>query len=290
MESRIVALAPVGLLLWVSASCGCVERLADFHVRRLLGVRVEGIDGRGFNMKVRCELENPNPLDAEVSEIHFRTYLGKSLAGKGQMAGPVKAPARSRFKLEVPVRVAYDQLPADLPARVADGTVLLRTETDLRAKTRLGTYRMHLVSTDRTKIAEALEVAIQGPFKGHGLKIMGIRLGGVQLRRVRLKARVRARNQFAFPIRIRRGSYRIAINGEHFGDGALSVPITIGAKSQVETTLEVTATHGAVGKSILAMMGQEPHFKLTGTLWIDPIGGVSRLPLEVEADSSIFGR
>jgi LEA14-like dessication related protein len=285
METRAAV-----LLLWVSLSCGCVERLADFHVSRLLGIRVESIDGGGFYMKVRCELENPNPLDAEVTEIRFCTYLGESLAGWGQMAGPVHAPARSRFKLEVPVRVAYDQLPADLPTRVAGGTVLLRTETDLKAKTRLGTYRMHLVSTDRTKIAEALEVAIQGPFKGRGLKIVSIRLGGLQLRRVRLVARVRARNPFAFPIRIRKGSYRIAINGEHFGDGALSVPITIGATSQVETELEVAATHGAVGKSILAMLGQQPRFKLSGTLWIDPIGGVSRLPLEVEADSSIFGR
>ncbi len=42
--------------------------------------------------------------------------------------------------------------------------------------------------------------------------------------------------------------------------------------------------------AIAAMMGQDPRFRLTGTLWIDPIGGVSELPVDVEADSSIFGR
>lgn len=290
MVTRATPVVGLTLITLVISQPGCIDRLADFHVRRLVGVTVKGIDGHGFNMLVHCELENPNPLGAKVSEIRFSSYLGQSLVGRGRIDGPIDVAARSRFPLEVPVRVAYENLPADLPARVADGTVQLRTVTDLSARTRLGTYRMHLVSRGRTEIAKALEVAIQGPFRGRAVQILGIRLGGMHLRRIQLLARVRARNLFAFPLRIRRGSYRIAINGEHFGEGTLSRPITIQARSTVETEMAVTATHGAVGKTILAMLGQEPRFKLTGTLWIDPIGGVSRLPLEVEADASIFGQ
>lgn len=105
-----------------------------------------------------------------------------------------------------------------------------------------------------------------------------------------LKARVRARNFFAFPVRIRRGVYSISINGSHFGDGRFDEPLSIPPRSAVERTMEVGASHGAVGSAIVAMMGAEPRFRLKGTLWIDPIGGVGELPLDVEADSTIFGR
>lgn len=143
---------------------GCVERLVDFHVRRLVGVKVTGIDGRGFDLRVRCELENPNSLGAAVTRVRFSTYLGQHLLGEGRLAGPVKVAARSSFTLEVPVRVAYDRLPADLPRQVADGTVQMRTETTFTATTRLGSYTMRLRAVDRTEIAEAIKVAIRGCF------------------------------------------------------------------------------------------------------------------------------
>lgn len=280
----------VGLLLLLLGCAGCVERLVDFHVRRLESLRVTSIDGNGFNLKVRCELENPNPIGARVSEVRFKTYAGPHALGEGTLPRPVEVAPKSRFVLEVPVRVTYARLPADFPSRVKDGTLLLRTETDLRAATKLGSYRMHLVAEDRTRISEALQVAIQGPFSGRALRIESISLAGVQLRRVKLRIRFVARNMFAFPVRIVRAAYSIAINGSHFGDGTLSKPIAIPPGREVAVEVEVAATHGAVGSAIAAMMGAEPRFRLTGTLWIDPIGGVSKLPIDVEADSSIFGK
>jgi len=269
---------------------GCVERLLDFHVRRLVGVKVTKIDGRGFDLLVRCELENPNPLGATVSQVRFATYMGQNLLWEGRLAGPLAVKAKSAFALEVPVRVAYERLPADLPRQVADGTIRMRTVTTFTATTKLGSYEMRLTSVDRTKIAEALKVAIRGSFSGDALKILAINLGDLKLRKVQLKARVLARNLFAFPIRIRRGVYSISINGSHFGDGRFDEPLPIPARSAVERSMEVVASHGAVGSAIMAMMGAEPRFRLKGTLWIDPIGGVGELPVDIAADSSIFGK
>jgi LEA14-like dessication related protein len=262
----------------------------DFQVRRLVGVKVTRIDGQGFDLRVRCELENTNKIGAKVSQIRFRTYLGRHLLGEGQLAGPVEVGPGKRFTLEVPVRVTYGSLPADLPRRVEGGSVRLRTEASFVARTRLGSYNMRLTSTGKTRVAEALKVAIRGSFKGDALKILAINLGDLKLRRVQLKARIRARNLFAFPIRIRRGVYAISINGSHFGDGKFDEPMKIAPRSSVERTMTVAASHGAVGSAIVAMMGAEPRFRLKGTLWIDPIGGVGRLPLDLEADASIFGR
>jgi LEA14-like dessication related protein len=265
-----------------------VERLLDFHVRRLVGVRVTGIDGSGFDLRVRCELENPNQLGARLTRIRFRSYLGTHLLGEGDLPGPVKVGPKERFMLEVPVRVAYRRLPPDLPARVADGTVLLRTEAAFTAVTKLGSYPMTLTSTGRTAISRALTVAIQGPFSGPAFSITQVRFGGVKLRRFTLSLSFQARNLFAFPVRIRRGTYHVFVNETFFAAGKLAEPLTLAPYSSVDRTVEIQPTHGAMGSALVAMLGGEPRFRLKGTLWIDPIGGVSRLPLDVEADATVF--
>jgi LEA14-like dessication related protein len=270
-------------------SFGCVERLADFSVRSLEGVRCTGIDSKGFNLMVRCKLANPNSLGAGVSNIRFRTFAGQHLLGKGRFQGPLEVQPKSEFLLEVPVRVSYAGLPPDFPERVKDGHLRMRTEVNLTAKTKLGSYDMHLSTKDRVKIAEAFRVAIQGPFKGEAFRIDSITLAGLKLRRVKLRIRFTARNLFAFPYRILRGAFSISINGSHFGDGKLEQPLALKPRSQATVDTVVAATHGAVGRAIAAMMGEDPRFRLKGTLWIDPIGGVDRLPVDVEADSSIFG-
>lgn len=284
----MLRLALVALLL--TAQVRCVERLVDFHVRRLEGLRVTGIDGDGFNLQVRCLLENPNALGARVRDVRFKTFSGDHLLGEGSFAGPVEVAARSRFPLRVPVRVSYKRLPADFPTRVKDGTLLMRVEVDLTAGTKLGSYSMHLRTEDRVEIAEALKVAIQGPFKGQAIRIDRITLGGLKLRQVKLRIRFTARNMFAFPVQVRRGEFRIAINAEHFGDGKLAGPLALPPTGSRTVEAEVVASHGAVGRALGAMMGADPRFRLKGTLWIDPVGGVSRLPLDVEADSSVFGQ
>lgn len=277
------------LLLLPLVLGACVERLVDFNVKRLEGVRVTRIDGQGFDLIARYEVENPNPLGATISKVRFETFMGQHQLGRGQMAGPLQVAAKSRFSLEAPVRVTYGRLPPDLPQRVADGTMRIRTVASMTAGSKLGSITMNLTSEDRAKIDDSLKVAIRGSFSGDALKILSINLGRLKLRKVQLKIKIRAQNLFAFPVRIRRGNYSISINGSHFGKGAFSEPLTLAPRGAVERTMEIAASHGAVGSAIMAMMGAEPRFKLKGTLWIDPIAGVSKLPLEVEADSSIFG-
>jgi LEA14-like dessication related protein len=277
------------LLLLALLCTGCVERFVDFRVRELSGVRVTNIDGRGFDLRVRCELENPNALGAEVSRVRFRTWTGEHELGNGELSERFSVTARSRFSLEVPVRVTYEALPADLPARAAGGTIQLRTEADLRARTSLGSYNMRLTSEGRTQIAEALRVAVQGPFAGDSVRVDSIALAGLELRRVRLRARLTARNRFSFPIQIRRGTFSVAVNGAPFGKTSLDRPLALGPRATATLEMIVLATHGAVGGAIAAMFGAQPRFRVQGELEIDPIGGVQRIPIDVQADSSVFG-
>lgn len=276
--------------LLLLGSGGCVERLVEFRVHRLLGAQVRGIDGEGFSMVVRVEVENPNPVGARISDIHFRSFTGSHLLGRGALAGPVQAPARARFALAVPLRVAYADLPADLPQRAADGTLPLRTEARFRASSRLGSMQLTLVSRGQVKVADTLAVAIRGPFSGDAVRVRRIELAELDLRTARLRLHLLVRNRFAFPIGVRRARCELEVSGAPFGRGELKRPLRLPPRGEARIAVEVLATHGAVGRGVLALLGGDPRFVVRGTLWIDPIGGVSQLPLQIETDASIFER
>jgi LEA14-like dessication related protein len=282
---------PIGLLLsLVGLSSGCVDRFLDFRVERLVGVEVTQIDRGGFDLQVRCELVNPNPVSAEISQIRYRTFLGTHLLGSGQLSSRVPVASRSRFLLTLPMHVAYADLPADFPERVKGGSLLLRTVADFHAKAAVGSFDMHLVSEGTTRVADALQVAVQGPFQAEAVRVEKIYLSGLELRAVRLRLRLIARNLFAFPVGVQRGEFSLEINGSFFGKSALRHPLSLAPRSSVPFEVDVVATHGAIGSAIAAMMGSQPIFRVKGTLWIDPIGGVRRIPIDVRADSSIFGK
>lgn len=269
-------------------SGGCAERFLDFQVQRLVGLRVTQIDGAGFQMQVRCELQNPNPLGATVDEVDYRVRLGQHPLGRGRLPGPIAVGARGRFTLEVPVRVNYADLPADFPEQVKDGVIRLVSEAALRARTGLGTYRMLLTSTGTTRVDETISVLVQGTFRGEALRVESIGLAGLELRQIRLRLRLRTRNLFAFPVEIQRGEFRLDVNDRFFGESRLEQPLRLPPRGSVPTEVQITATHGTVASMVTSMLGQEPRFRVRGTLWIAPLAGVSRIPIDVKADSSVF--
>ena len=268
---------------------GCLERLVDFRVRRLLGVEVKSIDGEGFSMTVRSQVENPNPVGATLANIRFHAWMGPHKVGAGQLRGPLQVAPRSRFILETPVRILYQDLPPDLPARVAGGSLLLRIAARLTARSSLGTFPLHLKGgEERVQVAQALQVAVRGPFSGDGVRVTGIRVAGLGLSGARLKVRLSVRNPFAFPLRIRRARCAIAINGDPFGQGILEAPLRLPPRSRRDVEVDVVASHGSMGKSIAALLRGDPRFRVKGDLWIDPLGGISRLPIDIQADKSIL--
>ena len=68
----------------------------------------------------------------------------------------------------------------------------------------------------------------------------------------------------------------------------LTRPLAIPPRAEVTTEIEVLAPPGATLGAALSLFSQSTTFRLKGTLWIDPIGGVSRLPIDVQTDSSVF--
>ena len=267
---------------------GCVDRLVAFQVRRVTSLQVVRIEGDRFTMRIRCEVTNPNRVGARLSGIRFRTYSGEHLLGQGEVPGTVVAPARGGLTLTPLMSVRYDSLPADFPARVKGGELALTTRVVFRASSKLGSLDLNLSSRDRLAVASIVEVAVRGSFQGPNIKVARIQPRSFGLRRTLLEVDLRARNPFAFPVGVRRGAFELFVNGRRVGDASLDERLVVqpGRWAKIQTTL--AADHGALGSALLTLLARDPRFRIKGTLWIDPIGGVSKLPIDVTADASVL--
>ncbi|MCK5801041.1 MAG: LEA type 2 family protein [Deltaproteobacteria bacterium] len=282
----LLAFGVVSLSLFSSA--GCFRKWVKFRTLQIKTIEVKAVNDASFRLDTRCELENPNALGATVTAVRFVAKTGNAIIGRGVLPGPINVPSKKRFDLVAPLVIRYADLPADFPQRVAGGLLPLTIETHFTATTSLGKYTMDLVSTGKPQIAKALEVAIHGSFRGRSLIIETYTLRKIGLRGVTLDLHVKAQNLFAFPIRIRRALYHVDINDKAFGDGEMKTPLPIPPQKTRRRILSVSATHGAIGNAVVALFGKTPRFRVRGTLWIDPVGGVSKIPIDLTADDSVF--
>jgi LEA14-like dessication related protein len=273
----IVALAP-----------GCFKHWVDFEVQRISAMRVQGIDARGFDVRVRAVIANPNRVGATIRNIRFQALTGAHPVGQGFVAGPITIAANSQFELEAPVRIVYADLPADLPARVQDGALPLTIRASLDAATKLGTFHMDLEESGRVEIARALEVAVSGRFHGDALVVKRISMALVDTQSLGLNVQVELRNAFAFPVRIRQGQVALWVNDQHFGKTAFTEVIELPPRQAIARTFAIAASHKDVWATVKALLEAEPVFRARGTLWIEPIAGVAEVPFDVTADMSVF--
>lgn len=278
----------LAVALAVLASSGCFKHWVDFEVRRISAMHVHDIDAHGFDITVRSVIVNPNRAGATLHNIRFHALSGGHPVGQGFVAGPITVAANSQFELDAPVRIAYADLPADLPARVQDGVLPLTIRASLDADTSIGTYHMNLEESGRVEIARALAVAVSGRFGGDALVVRRIALASVDAQSLGLQVQVELRNAFAFPVRIRRGQVALWVNDQHFGKTAFNDMIEIPPRQAIAHTFAIAAAHQDVWATVKALLDREPVFRARGALWIEPIAGVSEVPFDITADMSVF--
>lgn len=285
---RARSLALLGLTLALTCASACVSRFADFHVRQITAVQVHDIDEHGFAMTVNARVENPNRLAAQVRDIRFRASTGAYLLGTGEVARPVTAPARSSFPLAATVWVPFAQLPADFPARIADGALPLIVDASFSADTRIGQFDMQLRTEGRTAIDRDLAVVISGALRSSAVRVTEITQLGFELTGVRLQVRVTLRNAFPFPLRIERGDIGFLLGGLRVGSTRIERAIDLPARGQVAGEFTVRVSHTDMLRVAAAVSAGDVATRAAGTLWIAPIGGIERIPFDVATDLSVI--
>ncbi len=278
----------LALALSLAATAGCVRDVTQLRMTRLKAIRITSLERRGFNMEASCEVLNPAPVQATLEKMKFSIYLGRQLLGQGTRDAPLPVQPGATFPLRVPLWVAYSDLPASLTHHMEEGKLRLRILGQMLARTSFGQFKITLDREELVQVDEALRVVIEGTFSGDGIKLQSLQLRQVDLQRTLLRLALDVRNPFPFLVRVQRATYSVSVGGVPLGQGTTPGPLHLPPRARREVPLELSVPHAGLGASALAMLRNAPRVRVEGTLWVDPVVGVTRIPLRLEADARVI--
>jgi LEA14-like dessication related protein len=283
-------LAAVALLAAALGAAACIPaRFVRFEAREVRALKVTAVREEGVEAILTTELENPNPLAARIHYLRYRIFLGDRLVGRGERGGEFSVAARGRVVVDLPVRVRFADLPADLPALLASPVVAYRAEVAVDATSRLGKHHFDLNRRGKVHVADAMKLTLEGDF---ALKVVQPR--GIWFRPAPeglvVVAEVEVRNVFPFPLEVRRIEYGVTLGGAHLADGRHERPITLAPRSTGRVELELEVPLAGVPKVLRAVSRGSWEARVRGRAHVRPIGGIAVVPFDVRVDKALLKR
>lgn len=124
------------------------------------------------------------------------------------------------------------------------------------------------------------------------MQITSIKLGGFIGRDLRINITVTLNNSLKTPLMIIGITHRFFINERPISDGEDKTASTIKAASTSGITVSALMKQSIIDEAIRMMAGQEPRFKLEGTLSIKQSdkGAPITVPFDLRGDRTVFGK
>ena len=269
---------------------GCIPaRFVRFEAREVRALKVTAVREEGVDAVLTAEVENPNPLAARIHFLRYRIFVGERLIGQGERGGDFAIAAHGRAVVELPVRVRFADLPADLPALLPTPVVAYRAEVAVDATSRLGKHHFDLNRRGRVRVADAMKLTLAGDF---ALKVVQPR--GMWMRPapggLAIVADVEVRNIFPFPLEVRRVEYAVSLGGAHLAAGSHEKPIALGARTTGRVEMELRVPLAAVPDVLRAVSRGGWEARVRGKAHIRPIGGIAEVPFDVRVDQAMLKR
>ncbi|MBI5480665.1 MAG: LEA type 2 family protein [Deltaproteobacteria bacterium] len=289
------ARAPLAVLVVVAlgaalGAAACIPtRFVRFEAREVRALKVTSVREEGVDAVLTAEVENPNPLAARIHYLRYRIFVGERLIGVGERGGDFAIAAKGRAVVDLPVRVRFADLPADLPALLSTPEVAYRAEVAVDATSRLGKHHFDLDRRGKVRVADAMKLTLAGDF---ALKVVQPR--GMWMRPVpgglAILADVEVRNIFPFPLEVRRVEYAVSLGGAHLADGRHERPIALGARATGRVEMELRVPLAAVPDVLRAVARGGWEARVRGRAHIRPISGIAEVPFDVRVDQAMLKR
>jgi LEA14-like dessication related protein len=288
-RARLVALVVVALGVALGAGACIPARFVRFEAREVRALKVTSVREEGVDAVLTAEVENPNPLAARIHYLRYRIFVGERLIGVGERGGDFAIAAKGRAVVDLPVRVRFADLPADLPALLSTPVVAYRAEVAVDATSRLGKHHFDLDRRGKVRVADAMKLTLAGDFALKVVKPRGVRLRPA-LGAMVVVAEVEVRNIFPFPLEVRRVDYAVSLGGAHLADGRHDTPIALQPRATTRVEMELRVPLAAVPDVLVAVSRGGMEARVRGKAHIRPIGGIAEVPFDVRLDPSVLKR
>jgi LEA14-like dessication related protein len=288
VTGRVARVALLAVAALGAAAC-IPARFVRFEAREVRALKVTSVREEGLDAVLTAEVENPNPLAARIHYLRYRIFVGERLVGRGERGGDFAIAARGRAVVDLPVRVRFADLPADLPALLSTPVVAYRAEVAVDATSRLGKHHFDLDRRGKVRVSDAMKLTLEGDFALRVVRPRGMWFHPAPDGIV-VVADVEVRNIFPFPLEVRRVEYAVSLGGAHLADGSHERPITLAPRATARVEMELSVPFAGAPKVLRAVSRGGWEARVRGRAHLRPIGGIAVVPFDVRVDQALLKR
>jgi LEA14-like dessication related protein len=279
------------VLLLVVAAAGCIPaRFVRFEAREVRAIKVLAVRDDGVDLVLTAVVANPNPIAARVRAVRYRIFVGGQLLGRGERSGDLDVAAHGEAVVDLPVRIAFADLPPDLPAAITGPQVAYRAEVAVDVSSRLGDHHFDLDRKGVVRIADAFRLGVAGDFAARIVEVRGVRVKPPGLDGLTVTADLAVRNLFPFSLEIQRVEYAVSLGGAPLGEGRYDRPITLPPRGTAPVAMELKVRLSAFADVARAMSKKGADVRVTGRAFLRPIAGITVVPFDVRPDAALLRR
>jgi len=273
------ARALVFLALPAALPAACFSRATEVSVVSLDRLRVVEQAGPRVSVELTLTVKTNAPVDSTITVLAYELAFGNDPPiVRGGRLPPVEVPAGGVVQLVLPAELGLAQLPRDLPALAAKGSLPYRAIVWTESTSVAGTHQHRLEPKGEAPLGPTFEAVVDGAFAADGVTIVGVGPFGVEGPDLVIGVELQFPGYLPFPLQVTRVGYRLSLGGDYVGEGesreGFVVAPETGGRGKLTLRVPAVGVPGVVGKLAL---GQRA-LLVEGTVEIAPIGPVRRIP------------
>ncbi len=267
------------VLLSAALAAGCMSRATQVSVHAVERLQVVEVAGPRARIELAVAVKTNAPVDATVTVLaHEIALAGGPPVARGGKLAPVKVPSGGIVHLTLPAEVALADLPADLPARAAGGSLAYRATVWIEADSSLGRTQHRLEPAGEAPLAQAFAAVVDGVFAEDSARLAGVTSLALEGGQVVIGMDLELPGHLPFPLHVRGVRYSAALAGALVGTGESRAPFTVEPRAGGHGHFELRVPALAVPAVVQAYARGARELLVEGSVDIEPIGPIRTVP------------
>ena len=265
--------------LFMLSSCATLEQVSEAlegqkPTARVEGLRLTGLDMQGVDLAFDVQVDNPNPISISLAALDYDLKLFGSSFLQGDQPMGMKLAADGRSRVQVPVRLGFQQLLDSY--RQLKGAHEVGYELDLGMGFDvpvLGQVRVPASYRGKLPIPEMPSVSLKS------VDVERLTLSGAKL-----MLELQVDNPNSFSLLLDKLDYNLKLNGYDVGGGLLNQAARVESDGRGVISLPLSLDFAQAGKGLYsALLGSGMSYDLSGSMQAgsaNPILKQFRIPLD----------
>lgn len=282
--NKTIVFSAIIIFLLVMTGCAQLKQKAEMlkPTAKIVDARLDGINFDEAFLIFDMEVDNPNPVSLKLASLAYEMKLENQSLISGETAQGLRLKSEGISRVEVPVRLKFDDL-KKLP-----GSLWNKDEVSYHFNTTItinlpviGNYDIHLVNKGELPVPKVPDI-----------KLKAIKLNKLGLTSAEILTTIEVNNPNAFSLGLSNINYTLDINNQTWGQGNIAQKQNVPKRGRGVIAIPVQLNLLNMGRAVYQLLANKEtvDYHLSGGLEVD--AGIAllknlKMPLDIKGKTSL---